>query len=278
MNAFTSFMETMDRRYQGMLEQANQQQQATAGTKYRSRARARRRQTRDEPSWVPGALARVKLKPGQKQLVTQAWDRRRREQLLLSCSRRRVHDAMLADHFFSTTSAHSTRCLSWKSCMWWQRRWASLTRSVSVPGSVGTPQPGRGPPKPVGTFSSVTLGFVFFALFGAIAPVLFGADGPHAFLDAQGPLELLQRPVAPAPPRRPHLAELRFSPSCGLRCVACPCSSATAAASWCFLFFLGRPPPFDLKPSGGEPVPRQGRGESEQYHGQRLWQVPCAVL
>ena len=39
------------------------------------------------------------LKPGQKQLVTQAWDRHRRDQLLISCSARQIREAMEIEYW-----------------------------------------------------------------------------------------------------------------------------------------------------------------------------------
>ncbi|CAE7780296.1 tenm3, partial [Symbiodinium necroappetens] len=109
MSAFTSFMETMDRRYQGMLEQANQQQQAMLSQVLQHvmqmQGTTASLDTEMEDGWdqVPQPLPdEEEADPRMNQagqLVTQAWDRHRREQLLLSCSRRRVYDAMLADHF-----------------------------------------------------------------------------------------------------------------------------------------------------------------------------------
>ena len=63
----------------------------------------RERQPPDGPSsgtaGLPTGAVVSKLKPGQRQLITQAWARHRREQLLISCTQGQVRHALTAEYF-----------------------------------------------------------------------------------------------------------------------------------------------------------------------------------
>ena len=95
-----------------------------------------------EPAWVHGqALEELKLdggrvKAGQRQLISRAWDGRRRGQLLISCASKRVKEAMVSE-FYTEQRRHERGLCDGDSAPLPPRSKPTASRWSGQPGSAG---------------------------------------------------------------------------------------------------------------------------------------------